>query len=292
MALRPYLELIRLPAVFTAPADVLAGAALALWASNTGLGGVAGQLAWLVLASVCVYCAGMAANDIFDAQVDARERPGRPIPSGRVSAARAWTLVLGLQAVGLGVAAWIGTAALLAVAGTVAATYLYNAALKDSILGPLAMGLCRYGNACIGLSVVAAPAWPAYAIPAGTLLYVTALTFVSRYEVDGATRGQVAPPLFALWGLAALPAGWAWVLPTPWAAAAVLLPLLWLAGPVRRALADPSAGTVRGAVMAGIFGIAMVNAALCALAGAWVLAAIAVGLLVPGKRVGRWFYAT
>jgi hypothetical protein len=44
--------------------------------------------------------------------------------------------------------------------------------------------------------------------------------------------------------------------------------------------------------MAGIFGVAMVNAALCALVGAWALAAITVGLLVPGKFVGRWFYAT
>jgi hypothetical protein len=110
--------------------------------------------------------------------------------------------------------------------------------------------------------------------------------------VDGATRAQVTPALLALFGLAALPAAWALVLPVKWAAASVLLALVWLAGPLRRAWAEPAAGTVRGAVMAGIFGVAMVNAALCALVGAWALAAITVGLLVPGKFVGRWFYAT
>ena len=292
MALRPYLELIRLPAVFTAPADVLAGAALATWAAGVVMPWAA--LAGLVAASACVYCAGMAANDIFDVSVDTRERPGRPIPSGRVSKARAWVLVLVLQSAGVGLAAWIGTAALLAVAATIAATYVYNAALKDSLVGPLAMGACRYANACIGLAVVAAPPWPAYVVPAGTALYVAALTAVSRHEVDGATRAQVAPPLYALWLLSAVPAAWALagVLPNRWAAAAVLLPLAWLAGPVRRALVAPSAGSLRGAVMAGIFGIAMVDAAIAAAAGGFVLAGVTVALLVPGKLVGRWFYAT
>ncbi len=290
MALRPYLELIRLPAVFTAPADVLAGVALATWAAGVAL--PLSTVALLVVASACAYCAGMAANDIFDARIDVEERPGRPIPSGRVSKGQAWALVLGLQAFGLGIAASLGMPSLVAVAGTIAATYLYNAVLKDAFVGPLAMGLCRYGNACIGLSVVATTPWPAYAVPLSTMLYVAALTGVSRYEVDGATRAQVAPALFTLLALAALPAAWAVVLPVKWAAASVLLPLVWLAGPIRRAWTQPAPGTVRGAVMAGIFGVAMVNAALCTLVGAWALAATTVGLLVPGKLVGRWFYAT
>ena len=292
MALRPFLELIRLPAVFTAPADVLAGAALATWAAGAAMPWIA--LGTLVAASACIYCAGMAANDVFDATVDARERPGRPIPSGRVSKAQAWALVLVLQAAGLGLAASVGLLPLVAAAATVVATYLYNAALKDSPVGPLAMGACRYANACLGLAVVSAPLWPVYVVPAGTLLYVAALTTVSRYEVDGATRAQVAPSLWALWMLSALPAVWALsgVLPILWAASAVALPLLWLAGPVRRALAEPSAGTVRGAVMADIFGIAMVDAAIAAATGGFALAAVIIGLLVPGKLVGRWFYAT
>jgi len=251
-----------------------------------------GTLLLLIAASASIYCAGMAANDLFDVAVDRRERPGRPIPSGRVSVAEAWLLVLGLQGAGLALAACASAGAMVAVAGTVAATYLYNAVLKDSLLGPLSMGLCRYGNACIGLSVCAVSWWPAYIVPLGTVLYVTALTLVSRYEVDGASRASVAPPLYALWALAAAPALWTLMLPTKWAAALVLLPVWWLSGPVRRALAEPSAGSVRGAVMAGIFGIAMVDAVIALAAGAFTLAAVALALLVPGRWVGRWFYAT
>ncbi len=290
-ALRPYLELIRLPAVFTAPADVLAGVALA-----TCFGAVVGwgTVGLLVLSSACVYCAGMAANDVFDAKIDAAERPGRPIPSGRVSLGQAWALVLGLQVAGLGVAALVSTRALLAVALTIAATYLYNATLKDTAVGTWSMGLCRYANACIGLSLASDLPWVAWAAPVGTLLYVVAVTTVSRHEVDGATRAEVAGPLYVLWFLPLLAGIWApaGLLPDLTGAALVVVPLVWLAGPVRRALANPGAGSVRGAVMAGIFGIAMVNATLAASAGAWTLAAIILGLLVPGRFVGRWFYAT
>lgn len=290
--MRAWLELIRLPAVFTAPADVLAGLALA------GVAGVVAPpltVALLVLASAAVYCAGMAANDLFDAEVDARERPGRPIPSGRVSRAGAWSLVLGLQGLALAVGFALGPAALAAIGFTILATYLYDAALKDSLLGPAAMGLCRYGNALIGLSVAGfEPPGLLLAVPLTTLVYVTALTFTSRHEVDGATRRQLAGP-FAVMLLGALaPAGWALagVLPVTWAAAGSAVVVLWLVGPMRRAWAAPSAGSVRGVVMAGIFGIALIDGALALAAGGFWQAAVIVGLLVPGRLVGRWFYAT
>ncbi|MFN3198072.1 MAG: UbiA family prenyltransferase [Bradymonadia bacterium] len=289
--MRPYLELIRLPAVFTAPADVLMGMALAsLMAPISIL-----TMICLVVASAAIYCAGMAANDIFDAAVDARERPGRPIPSGRVPLARAWTLVLTLQAVGLGLAAVVGTPSLIAVALTIGATYLYNAAVKDSVLGPLAMGTCRYGNALIGITAVG---WPTpvvvYLIPLTTVLYVCGLTFLSRHEVDGATPQQVAPPMAVMLLGVVISALWAplGVLSTPVGAALVAIPLLWLLPALKRGYTAPGAGPVRGAVMAGIFGIAMVNGVIAAQAGAWIAAAIIIGLLVPGKMVGRWFYAT
>jgi 4-hydroxybenzoate polyprenyltransferase len=293
VALRPYLELVRLPAVFTAPADVLAGAALA---AVFGRPASPGAIALLVLASAAIYCAGMAANDLCDLEVDRRERPRRPLPSGRVSLRAAWTLVLSLQALGLGLAALVGRDALLAVAATIAATWIYNAVLKGGALGPTAMGVCRYGNAVVGLAASGAvPLAPlAFAIPAGTLAFTAAVTEVSRHEAAGATRRQVAPRAAALLGLSLVPAVWplAGLLPVPWAAALVLAPLAWLYRPAARAVAAPSPGAVRGLVMAGIFGIAIVNGVIAAAAGGFVAAAVAVGLLVPGRAFGRWFYAT
>jgi len=83
--LRAYLELLRPPNVVTAIADVLAGYAVAGRAQPRAL-------PWLITASVCLYAGGVVLNDFFDRAVDAVERPERPIPGGRVSAARAATL--------------------------------------------------------------------------------------------------------------------------------------------------------------------------------------------------------
>src|SRR5262245_65919965 len=94
MPLKPYLQLIRLPNVFTAAADSLAGWLLVR-------GSLAAPERWLPLlaASMVLYAAGIALNDVFDYAIDLQERPARPLPSGRVSrrfAAWAGGLLVGL----------------------------------------------------------------------------------------------------------------------------------------------------------------------------------------------------
>lgn len=70
--------LVRLPAVLSVPGDVLLGAAMS--GRRTG-----GRTLLLTGSSSLLYLAGMALNDWADREVDARERPERPIPSGRVA---------------------------------------------------------------------------------------------------------------------------------------------------------------------------------------------------------------
>src|SRR3989442_15725829 len=74
------LALLRPPNVFTAVADSAAGLVLARRAApiarDPGL--------WCLAASACLYLGGIALNDYFDRDVDAVERPERPIPSGAV----------------------------------------------------------------------------------------------------------------------------------------------------------------------------------------------------------------
>src|SRR5947208_3246789 len=78
--LRPYAQLIRLPNVFTALADIALAALAARALPEHAL-----TFLLLCLASACLYCGGMVWNDYFDVEQDRRERPFRPIPSGRVS---------------------------------------------------------------------------------------------------------------------------------------------------------------------------------------------------------------
>ncbi len=296
--MRAWLELIRLPAVFTAPADVLAGVALAGAAVATDAVRPF-AVVLVVLASVAIYAAGMAANDLFDLEIDRHERPFRPLPSGRIAVSAAWRLVVGLQVGGVALAALASPAAAGATAATVLATYAYNAKLKSTPVGPLSMGLCRYGNALIGISAVAGgsvltASSTVLLLPLGTLLYVAAVTGISRHEATG----EVGPGLRAsLVGLAVLSLHalfWLAVglLSLP-ALSALAIPV-FLLGPVRRAW-QGGAGPVRGAVMAGIFGIALVNASVAAGTATPLGAGLAVAVVLCaalGRRVGRRMYST
>ena len=108
--LRTYAQLVRLPNVFTAFADIGLGS-LGTW-QLTPEAFALGELGWvwsalfLMAASGCLYCGGMVFNDVFDLEQDKRERPSRPIPSGRVSRSAAAVFGAVLLTAGIGFA-WL-----------------------------------------------------------------------------------------------------------------------------------------------------------------------------------------
>src|SRR4051794_12158155 len=93
-----FARLVRLPNAFTAVADICLGALVT--------GALPGRLfpfVCLLLASTFLYSAGMVWNDYFDLEQDKRERPFRPLASGRITLRTAQVLgcvllVLGLAA--------------------------------------------------------------------------------------------------------------------------------------------------------------------------------------------------
>jgi len=70
-----YLQLFRAPNVFTAIADVAMG-----FVFVTGSLQPVGGFLCLALASCLLYTAGMILNDVYDFDVDLKERPSRPLP--------------------------------------------------------------------------------------------------------------------------------------------------------------------------------------------------------------------
>ena len=80
-----YLQLVRLPTVFTAMADIILGYALTHRFVDSDGSEHVQKFLGLLAASCCLYMSGMVFNDVFDLQQDTAERPNRPIPSGRVS---------------------------------------------------------------------------------------------------------------------------------------------------------------------------------------------------------------
>ena len=77
---RAYLELVRLPNLFTAVGDIVAGDLIV----SRGVDVSWRDLAHPETGECRLYAGGVVLNDYFDRDVDAVERPERPIPSGRI----------------------------------------------------------------------------------------------------------------------------------------------------------------------------------------------------------------
>ena len=283
---RPYIELLRPANVATSLADVLAGYGIA------GLGNHA-ALPWLLISTACLYAGGIVLNDVFDRDLDAVERPERPIPSGRVTVRTAACLGVGLLTLGIAAAALANvTAGLMAVA-VASAVLLYDSwGKRQGLFGPVNMGLCRGLNLLLGVTAVPAllaGAWPLALLP---ITYIAAVTALSRGEVHGGRR-EVA--VFALVSLSLVLialalvslghmswAGAAWTAVLGWR----ILPAFWAA------YRSPAAGTIRHAIKTGVLSLALLDAALgAAYAGALYSLVIFVTALVAG-RLARLFPVT
>lgn len=276
MRWRDAAELVRLPAALTVPGDSLAGGAAAGWPY--------GRRSWAMpLASTCIYLAGMALNDFADRDVDAVERPERPIPSGRVRPGEALLLATGLTGAGLAVAGWAGKAAALRVAAPLAVVaWTYDLVAKDTAAGPATMALARGLDVLLGAGGRARRAVvPALAVAGHT----AGVTTLSRGEVHGASRvaGRVAlAGTVAAATTAALPRRGRSRGAT--VASAVLAAVY--TGTVGRAqaatLRSPDATTVRTATGAGVRGVIPLQSALVAGCDGRGAPAVAAGVLAAG----------
>jgi len=276
-----------LPTVWT---NAMAGFALA--------GGVP-QLVPLVLLAVAaslLYVGGMVLNDVYDAAVDAEERPERPIPSGLVSRDEARVWGFGLLVAGVIVAAFTGRAAVAnptwapAIAASVTAglVVVYDVWHKGNPAAPIVMGLCRAGVYAIAAACVTTRPGPAFVTGALLLgLYVVSLTYVAKFEASGSlgrtwpVLGVYAPGLWS-WGrakgswpvrlLALAQNAWAW----------------WAASQARRG--DPK--HTRTAVVSLIAGISLVDAAFIAQVGHPWLALVAVAAFAGTLVLQRYVAGT
>jgi 4-hydroxybenzoate polyprenyltransferase len=299
---KPYAQLVRLPNVFTALADICLGALAAGALPDRWPAFVC-----LLFASACLYSAGMVWNDFFDYDQDYRERPFRPLPSGKIS--RRMAAIFGSGLVILGVA-FAGVAGLqgdsfralpLVLAGfLVACILLYDAWLKRTPVGPVAMGACRFFNVLLGLS--AAGTWTGgfglhLAFVVG--LYIVGVTWFARTEARLSKQSSLTGAAFVMLAslIIALP------LPGyfPPDAASLLFPLLYpyllvalgfLIGiPVYRAIAEPAPALVQAAVKRAIMGLVVLDAVLAtAVAGS--VGLLILLLLIPALYLGRWIYST
>ncbi|SDT05210.1 4-hydroxybenzoate polyprenyltransferase [Actinoplanes derwentensis] len=279
---RDLVELTRAPAALSVPGDVVAGAAAA--------GVLRPRTLATAAASVCLYWAGMAANDLADRHVDAVERPHRPIPSGRVSPATAGGIAAGLTVAGLAIAVTAGGRRQIPVAVSLAgAIWLYDLGAKNTVAGPAVMATCRGLNVLLGTGGRWRPAVPSALVVAAHTYTVTVL---SQREVEGAEPSLPRRTLAATAAVAVAAAGARSGRRMLGAAALATWYLARYGAAQRRAAEDPTAARVQDAVTAGITTLPVLQGALAARSGAGA-AGVATAVLAPAAaRLARKVAAT
>ncbi|GAA0474578.1 UbiA family prenyltransferase [Halococcus dombrowskii] len=294
--LAAYAALVRVPNLFSAPPDVLLGGALV---AATGTTVSIPALAGLAVASMLLYAGGTTLNDYFDAAIDARERPERPIPSGRIPRRTAGALGAALLIGGVLVAlVAAGPRAGLFAAALATVIALYDGVLKGSPAGFLAMGSARGLDVLLGTAAgttaatAALPAW-ALAIPVVITLYIAAVTYMADNEATTTERGAVAAAaagvLLAVLGvLAAVVTTGPSLVRTAFAVGLIGGFLVWTGRALGPAYATPRPDTVGPAVGTCILALVVLDAAFAALAGVeWALAVLV--FLVPAVGLSRLF---
>jgi 4-hydroxybenzoate polyprenyltransferase len=288
---RGYVELVRPANVATALADVLAGYAVA------GMGDP-GLLAWLLLSTACLYAGGVVLNDVFDRDLDRIERPERPIPSGRVPTRAAAGLGTFLLAAGVLSATFATPAAGIVAGATAACVLLYDAwGKRQGLLGPVNMGLCRALNLLLGIAAAPAmlsEAWPLALLP---LVYIAAVTAVSRGEVHGGGRGVTAYALISLSlvlvALAAVALGRGRVSAAGVAGVTLTLVLAWRVLPAfLGAYQDPTPGPIRHAIRTGVLSLVLLDAVIGASYGGALYSLVILATGLVAARLARLFAVT
>lgn len=221
----PLLRFLRFPGVFTALADIFAGYLILRFA---GAGeGAAQTLPYLLGASACLYMAGMAWNDIFDFETDAKERPDRPLPSGMLGLTQGFLLAGILTIAGLMLAMVAGLHSFLVAAVLLVCILLYDGGMKHlEGVGPVVMGACRGANLLLGMTAHShfpdhlsdARCWLP---PVLLVLYTAFITLLATVESGGeeeetALSGTLKPGLQVLTiaGLFLVPCLVLWLLPS------------------------------------------------------------------------------
>ncbi len=253
--LRAWLELARLSNLPTCVSNILVGVAI---------GSLTGEVSWSAVGAVTgavmlLYVAGMALNDVVDHRIDQRERPQRPIPSGRISVGAATALAVVCIVTALGLTALAGWRALAIGAGLSAVIVVYDLVHKRVAASAALMGVCR---GLVYLLAASAVGWPldwtvAITLVVAMTVYIALVTVVARREagpnLDRRSRclSLVLPALVLVPIIVIRPAVPAWSI------LAAIAVTVWLLGAAQCALARPP--RTRSAVLRWLTGICLVD---------------------------------
>lgn len=288
-----YLQLIRLPNVFTAIADIAMGYFVTVGEPKYKLG-------MLVAASCSLYCAGMILNDVMDYDIDQEERPDRPLPSGRIDRQWASTLGFALLVAGVLISVVVSVASGIVAMILAVAIYLYDGPLKRTSLAPWIMGSCRMLNVLLGMSLAARLLQPDHLLIAGGLgVYVAGITWFARCEA------KASDTTLLKFGFGLMAVGITLLSSFPIVSERPLhfrAPILWptllmllMSSVVRQcvtAIWHPEPRNVQAAVKHSLFTLIVLDAAVVLALCGPAKALFVIVLILPSVLLGKWIYST
>lgn len=274
-------ELMRLSNAPTVVSNVTAGACLAgaLDEPSPATGSVPITLALATAAALLLYVGGMIMNDVADVRIDRTERPGRPIPSGRVS-----LRVAAMLAATCFVIAWIlarvttEDAAFFALLIGVLA-HVYDFIHTRTRWSVVLLGLCRAGLYILAAAAFSQPSpganadvpWPVLIGGAGLGIFIVGFSLIARHEARRGARASLgAGAAITLLAVAAVVVPILVVPPSHWPRerlGIVTLAMGALLFAQTRAALAARRGRIGLAVMQWIASISLIDAALAAAFG-------------------------
>jgi 4-hydroxybenzoate polyprenyltransferase len=288
-----YLQLMRPANIVTAWADVLVGF------SAAGVVGLAlpkeAELPWLLLATTGLYGGGIVFNDVFDAKIDAQERPDRPIPSGKVSDRVVIWLGTLLFSVGIIAAAQVSLLSAMLACGITLAALLYDSITKHHLIaGPFNMGFCRGTNWLLGVSAIPSMVGERWFLALIPITYVAAITTLSRGEVQGSTR---RPVIIALSLICVVIAGLLGLGLLKKYQVLTGLPFLSLfailvLSPTIRSLLNPTAQNLQTAVKTCVLSLIVLDATVATGFSNWFYGLLILSLLPISTMIAKFFDVT
>ena len=175
---KEYLQLVRLPGIFTAFSNVLIGYFFSFTFNSEIF-----FLPYLLTTSGMLFCSGMIFNDYFDYNLDKKERSFRPLASGKISKKNA--LLIGFIFLLLAniSASFLGFDSLIISLILTCAILFYNFKLKSiSFLGIINLSIIRMLNILLGFSIIGISfEYIQYLIPLG--IFVFGISILAKNEI-------------------------------------------------------------------------------------------------------------
>lgn len=278
----------------TVVSQVFAGAAVGWYALPAGAALPLGALVLVLVGVPLSYLSGMILNDVFDARVDATERPDRPIPSGRIPLFLAGFIGGSMLLIGVSMLAVASPSTLPWAIALGVCILAYDMLHTFSAASIVLMASCRGLVPVIAAFAISSNTdWSILAWIAGAAFaFIAAVSIAARNEMTGfglvARAAAWSLPVatcapLGMWGALAIDPGGA-LLSSMVVGATLLAAYLVVVG-IRTASKRESPRAVPLAVAMWIGAIPAIDAATCFLLGSPTLGVLCLGMLVLSRAL-------